>query len=103
VGWAEDESEARKTAFRWWPTAIVPGTLHEQLPTPAYFEDVVEKFATEEMVAEEVVCGPDRKKHLQAVQEMIEAGYDHVYLHQVGPNQEGFFDFYQREILPEFR
>jgi coenzyme F420-dependent glucose-6-phosphate dehydrogenase len=103
VCWAEDESEARKTAFRWWPTAIVPGTLHEQLPTPAYFEDVVEKFATEEMVAEEVVCGPDRKKHLQAVQEMIEAGYDHVYIHQVGPNQEGFFDFYQREILPEFK
>jgi hypothetical protein len=28
-----------------------------------------------------------------------DAGYDHVYIHQVGPDQEGFLDFYSREIL----
>jgi hypothetical protein len=32
---------------------------------------------------------------------MIDAGFDHVYIHQVGPDQESFFEFYQREILPE--
>jgi hypothetical protein len=36
-----------------------------------------------------------------AIQEYVEAGYDHVYIHQVGP-EEGFFDFYEREVLPAF-
>jgi coenzyme F420-dependent glucose-6-phosphate dehydrogenase len=30
------------------------------------------------------------------------AGHDHVYLHQVGPDQQGFLDFYASVILPEF-
>jgi hypothetical protein len=73
--WADDQAEARETALRWWPTAIVPGILHEQLPTPAYFEDVAERFATEENVAEELVCGPDKQGHLEAIHKMIETGY----------------------------
>ena len=31
------------------------------------------------------------------------AGYDHVYVHQVGPEQEGMLRFYEREILPHFQ
>jgi alkanesulfonate monooxygenase SsuD/methylene tetrahydromethanopterin reductase-like flavin-dependent oxidoreductase (luciferase family) len=27
-------------------------------------------------------------------------GYDHVYFHQVGPDQEGFLQFAERELLP---
>ena len=30
-----------------------------------------------------------------------EAGYDHVCVHQVGPDQAGFLRFYEREVLPK--
>jgi coenzyme F420-dependent glucose-6-phosphate dehydrogenase len=40
---------------------------------------------------------------VKAIQEFIDAGYDHVYVHQVGPDQEGFFRFAEREILPALR
>jgi hypothetical protein len=43
--------------------------------------------------------GPDPEAHLAAIREFEAAGYDHVYVHQVGPDQEGFLDFYAREIL----
>jgi G6PDH family F420-dependent oxidoreductase len=102
VCWAEEEAQARRTAHQWWPTAAVPGTLHEYLPTPAYFEDAA-KSVTEEQIAEEIICGPDRRRHLEAIQQMVDAGYDQVYIHQIGPDQEGFFEFYAREIIPEFR
>jgi len=102
VCWARDEAQARRTAFEWWPNAVVADTLHEHLPTPAYFEDAL-KRATEEQVAQEIICGPDKRRHLEAIQKMQAAGYEQVYVHQVGPDQEGFFQFYQREILPEFR
>lgn len=29
-------------------------------------------------------------------------GYDHVNVHQVGPDQQGFLNLYAREALPEF-
>ena len=47
-------------------------------------------------------CGPDAEPILEHIQAYVDAGYDHVYLHQIGPDQTGFIDFAQREILPEF-
>ena len=68
---------------------------------PSHFEEAAETVR-EEDVAESVICGPDPERHRAAIQEFVDAGYDHVYVHQVGDDQEGFFDFYEREVLPHF-
>ena len=57
-------------------------------------------MVTEDDVAEAIVCGPDPEPALEAIDEYVEAGYTHVYVHQVGRDQEGFFRFYADEILP---
>ena len=57
---------------------------------------------TEEQIAEAIVCGPDVERHVQQIQEYADAGYTHVYIHQIGPDQEGFLRFYQRQVLPRF-
>ena len=98
VCWAENEAEARKTATEWWPNTSVPGELGVELPLPRHFEQAAE-VVREGDVARSVVCGPDPEAHLEAIRSYLEAGYDHVYLHQVGPDQEGFFRFYEREVL----
>ena len=54
------------------------------------------------MVAKHVVCGPDVERHAAAIQRMVAAGYTTVYLHQVGPDQQGFLEFCQRELFPRF-
>ena len=102
VCWAADEAQARRTAFEIWPNGGLKGELSQELPTPAHFEQAA-KLVTEEMVAEEVVCGPDPERHIAKIQAYVDAGYDHIYVHQVGPDQEGFFRFYEREILPRFQ
>jgi hypothetical protein len=38
------------------------------------------------------------EKYLEKIRSFADAGFDHVYIHQVGPNQEGFFDFYERDL-----
>ena len=101
VCWAQDEGQAIKTAHKLWSIAGLKGTLTQELPTPSDFEKAGE-MVREEDIAQSVICGNDPRRHLDAVQEFIKAGYDHVYVHQVGPDQEGFFQFYQRHILPEF-
>ncbi len=102
VCWDEDEAQARKTAHRLWPTDALPGELGQELPTPTHYEQAV-SLVTEDMAAESFVCGPDPERHLEAIRQYIEAGYDEVYVQQIGPEQEGFFRFYEREILPELR
>jgi len=44
--------------------------------------------------------GPDPQPFLDEIAKFVEAGFDHVYLHQVGPDQAGFLDFWERELLP---
>jgi G6PDH family F420-dependent oxidoreductase len=102
VCFAEDEGEARRTAHEWWPQTALGGELSQVLPMPAHFEQAVDTVR-EEDVAEKVACGPDPDRHAQAVQEYVDAGYDHVYVHQVGPDQEWFLEFYAQEVLPRLR
>jgi len=99
VCWAQDEAEARRTAFRIWPNEVLPGELAQILPTPQHFMQASE-LVTEDMVAEAVPCGPDPEVHAAHIQEAFEAGFDEVYVQQIGPDQEGFLRFYAREILP---
>ena len=48
-------------------------------------------------------CGPDPQVHIDAISQYLDAGYDDVYVTQVGPDQSGFARFYEREVLPHFR
>jgi coenzyme F420-dependent glucose-6-phosphate dehydrogenase len=98
VCWADDEQTARKTALEWWPNTAVPGELTVELPLPRHFEQASETVE-EDDVAEKVVCGPDPDRHLEMIKRFADAGYTHVYVHQIGPDQEGFFRFYEREVI----
>jgi len=97
--WADSEREAKRTALEWWPTSAIHGEATQELPSPKHFEQLTSSV-TEDQVAEAVTCGPDPERHLAKIREYLDAGYDHVYLHQVGPDQEGFFRFAERELLP---
>jgi coenzyme F420-dependent glucose-6-phosphate dehydrogenase len=98
VCWNEDEAEARRLARKLWPNLAVSGGLGQELKNPADFEAAVEPL-TEDAVAEIVPCGPDPERHLQAIRQYADAGFDHVYVHQIGVEQEGFFSFYRNEIF----
>ena len=97
VCWNEDEAAARKTALEVWPNAAAPGRLSQELPLPSDFEAVAE-LVTEDAIAAQIVCGPDPAQYRKRIAEYADAGYDHLAIHQVGPDQMGFLDFYEREL-----
>jgi coenzyme F420-dependent glucose-6-phosphate dehydrogenase len=101
VCWATSEAAARRTAHEVWPNAALRGPLGQELPLPSHFEAAA-AMVTEDDVAEAIVCGPDPAAHIARIDEYLEAGYTHVYVHQVGPDQDGFFRFYETEILPHY-
>jgi coenzyme F420-dependent glucose-6-phosphate dehydrogenase len=96
----EDEERAKKLAHEIWPIAALPSPLSQELPLPSHFEKAANLVSPEKM-AETIPCGPDPEKHLKAIQEYIDAGYDHICVHQIGPKQEDFMEFYEREIFPK--
>jgi coenzyme F420-dependent glucose-6-phosphate dehydrogenase len=99
VCWAEDEATARRTAHEWWPNGALGGELGQELRLPLHFEQAA-ATVREEDVAETVICSPGPERHLEKINEFVAAGFDHVYIHQVGPDQEGFLRFYEREVIP---
>ena len=101
VCWSEDESRARSLAHRLWPNEELPGELSQILPTPAHFEQASE-LVSEEMVAHAVPCGPDLERHIEAIQRYADAGFDELYVQQIGSRQERFFEVYASEVLPRY-
>ncbi|HET9914172.1 MAG TPA: TIGR03557 family F420-dependent LLM class oxidoreductase [Anaerolineales bacterium] len=99
VCWAHSAEEARATVKQWWPTSAVSGPLHSDLPTPRHFEDVVEAMG-DPIIPEDTVLGPNPNLYLKAIQTLQENGFDHIYLHQIGPDQEGFLKFFKSELYP---
>jgi G6PDH family F420-dependent oxidoreductase len=100
VCWDGDEDRARKTVHRLWPNEALPGELAQILPTPEHFEQA-SQLVTEEMVADEVPCGADPNRHLEAVREYERAGFDELYISQIGPRQDEFFEAYRERVLPQ--
>ncbi|MFE7187647.1 TIGR03557 family F420-dependent LLM class oxidoreductase [Streptomyces erythrochromogenes] len=99
VCWAQDRDDAVDTVHRLWPTEHLPGELNQILPTPAHFEQASE-LVTRAQVSDSTACGPDVEEHADAVRAYVAAGFDEVYVGQIGQEQEEFFTAYRDKVLP---
>jgi coenzyme F420-dependent glucose-6-phosphate dehydrogenase len=100
VCYHESEAEARKIATEWWPNGAMGGQLGQDLALPSHYEAVAE-LVREDDIAKSVPCGPNPEKHIASISKYLDAGYDHVTVHQIGPDQNGFFDFFAEQVLPK--
>jgi hypothetical protein len=96
--WAPTEEEGVKTAHRLWANTGVPGELSQVLPSPKHFEQA-SQLVTEDMMRDAVACGPDPAKHAEQLQAYDKAGFDEVYIANMGPHYGELIDMYRREFL----
>jgi coenzyme F420-dependent glucose-6-phosphate dehydrogenase len=102
VCWAETVERAREVAYRFWPVAAIGGQALTDLARPKDFEKLLAAVPPETATAS-LVLGPDADAHVEAITKFAAAGFTEVYVHQIGPDQEGFFRFYADHVLPQFR
>jgi hypothetical protein len=76
--------------------------LAQTLPSPQDFSAAA-SLVPREKVAESVTCGPDSDTHAAQVRRYLDADVDEVYAQQVGPDIEGFFAAWGKEVLPQLR
>ena len=99
---APTEDEGVAIAHRLWANAGLPGELSQVLPSPKHFEQASE-LVTEQMTRESTVCGSDVDAHAGAFTPYAEAGFDDVYIANMGPHYRDFFTLYGGEVLPRLR
>jgi G6PDH family F420-dependent oxidoreductase len=101
VCWGEEESEALETAFQLWPTEALSGQLSQELPMPRHFEEAA-SVVTKEMMADTIACGPEPKGYVDLIGRYLSAGFDELFINQIGDDAHGFFEFFNRELRPQF-
>ena len=104
VAYAPTEDEGVKHAYTRWPNAGLPGELSQVLPSPRHFEQATE-LVTEDMIRDSVAAGPDPEKHLAAVKEYVDAGFDEVFVANMGPQPLTLemIELFGKEVLPSLR
>ncbi|WP_158056731.1 TIGR03557 family F420-dependent LLM class oxidoreductase [Halorussus halophilus] len=102
VCYADEKEDAVETAHEWWPNSALTGELSSLLPTPTHFEQACQMVTKDDIREGSIVTDPDPQTHVENIEKFVGEGYDHVYVHQVGPNQDEFFEFYEDEVLPAF-
>ncbi len=103
ICWGPDEDAAIEVAhdqFRWFAGGW---KVNADLPTPAGFAGATQ-FVRKEDVAENIPCGPDLDKIVEAVSAFTEAGFTDVALVQVGDeSQERFLAEAAGPLLEKLR
>jgi coenzyme F420-dependent glucose-6-phosphate dehydrogenase len=98
VCWAPSKDDALKVVQEYWPHTGVPSMLNAELPLPSHFETAAEAVP-DEAIVDQTVLGDDPAEHLDELRQYADAGFDRLWVHQIGPDQEGMIRFYADEIL----
>jgi G6PDH family F420-dependent oxidoreductase len=99
---AANENEALDVVHRYHRWSATGWPVLAELPDTAGFA-AASQHVSREALAEKVPCGPSAARHLQAIEAFIDAGYDHIVLTQIGPEQDFFLDLFERELAPALR
>jgi len=102
VSYAPTEDEGVEQAHRIWRNSGLPGELAQVLPSPRHFEQASE-LVTKESTAQSVACGPKAETHVAAFAPYVDAGFDEVYVANMGPHYLAMIEAYGRDVLPRLR
>jgi len=99
VSWAPNEDEALNIAFDQWRTNLFEAPLCWNLATAEEFDLAATHVRPEDM-RRSVVISSDPERFVECVREVADLGFDEVYLHHVGQNQQPFLETFGQQVLP---
>jgi G6PDH family F420-dependent oxidoreductase len=102
AAYASSEDEALRLAYEKWRNEGLPGELAQVLSSPRHFEQA-SQLVQPEMLKGSFALGADPGRHLGMIEQFEKAGYDEVYVANIGPHYRELCDLYAREVLPRVR
>jgi probable non-F420 flavinoid oxidoreductase len=99
LSWAEDDDTALRIAHEQWGTNVFDSRLAWELDMPGQFEAAA-SFVRPEDVVGSVLISSELSRHVDWLNELVELGFDGLYLHHVGQEQGPFIEAFGSEVLP---
>lgn len=99
LAFAPTVEAGRKLAHERFRFSAFDWSVNSELPSVAGFEAAT-KYIKPEDLAETIPAGPEPKVHLKAIRKYLDAGFDHIVLTGIGPDQAGFAKFFENELKP---
>jgi coenzyme F420-dependent glucose-6-phosphate dehydrogenase len=101
VSWADSDQAALDQAVKEWPN----GGLNfpkQDIRNPEDFAAMAALVRPENFKGR-VLTSADLGVHLQHIQHFVDLGFNEIYVHNVGRNQEAFIAAYGREVIPQIK
>ncbi len=102
LSWAESESEALAQAHRQWRSNAMAGPVAQDIRLAEHF-DLASQFVSPEDLRKGLDISPDLGWHADNLVRYEELGFDTLFIHNVGTNQEAFIDAFGEKVLPQLR
>lgn len=100
--YAPDYDTALKEAWTEWRTNLFGSEIQADLKMPAHFEAVGNLVRPEDMTRG-VRVSANLDDHIRWLQEDIDLGFDHIFLHNAAADQQSFIQTFASEVLPALK
>ena len=101
ISWAPSQAEAERNALVEWPNGGMPFPKQD-IRNPEDFEKMAKLVRLEDF-RNRMLISTDLDEHAAQVQRFVEMGFDEIYLHNVGRNQDEFIAAFGGRVLPQLR
>jgi G6PDH family F420-dependent oxidoreductase len=101
LSWAESYEQARDNAMTEWPNGGM-SFPKQDIRAPEEFAAIAKMLRPEHFEGR-VLMSPDLDEHRAHLQQFIDLGFDEIYVHNVGRNQEAFLQAFGAHVLPALR
>ena len=102
LSWAQDQADAETIAHEQWRSNVFPPPVCWDVETAEVFDAVSENVSLER-VKQVVNVSADLGAHTARLAEYRELGFDKIFLHHVGQEQDAFIDAFGEKVLPQLR
>jgi coenzyme F420-dependent glucose-6-phosphate dehydrogenase len=102
LAWAPTEAEARAAAFAQWRQNTLPNSVMTDLAHPVQIAGAATHVTADDLDGA-LRISADLGRHVEWLQRELDRGFDALYLHEVGSEQERFVETFGREVLPRLR
>jgi len=102
LAYAPTDAEARDAAFAQWRQNTLPNSVMTDLAHPAQISAAA-SHVTPDDLGGAVRISSDPGQHVDWLRGDVERGFEALYLHEVGPEQERFVEVFGRDVLPRLR
>jgi alkanesulfonate monooxygenase SsuD/methylene tetrahydromethanopterin reductase-like flavin-dependent oxidoreductase (luciferase family) len=99
LSWAETDEAALANAVADWPNGGMRFPKQD-IRSPRDFEQMATLVRPDDFMGR-MIMSADPEVHRREIQKFLDMGFDQIYLHNVGRNQEAWIDVFGREVLPK--